>query len=115
MKIDGFGSILQSYSNQISSVAKQGETKDFSSIMANEVKSREKEQLYKSCQELESVFVNKVLDAMRSTVSSSGLFEKSFATETWESMLYQEYAKKMSQTGSLGLADIIYKQLSQNI
>jgi len=104
-----------SYGQILSSTQDKTGSKDFTRIMNNQLKNKEQEKLYKSCQELESVFLNKVLDSMRATVVSGGLFAKSFAQDTFESMLYEEYAKKMSQAGSLGIADIIYKQLSQQL
>ena len=73
---------------------------------------RHEQQLREACQELESVFVSKMLEIMRSTIIHSDLIPRSFAEETFESMLYDEYAKNISKTGGLGIADSIYRQLS---
>lgn len=91
------------------------QSKDFARTLQTALDNKDHKKLYASCQELESVFLSKVFESMRATVPGDGLLEKSFATETFESMLYDEYAKECSKTGSLGLADIIYKQLSADL
>ncbi|NLX01933.1 MAG: muramidase [Syntrophomonadaceae bacterium] len=88
------------------------EKKDFSRCLESAINEKNNKKLYSACQELESVFLNKILDTMRQSIPRSELSGRSFATETFESMLYTEYARSMSKTGSLGIADIIYKQLS---
>jgi flagellar protein FlgJ len=87
------------------------EKKDFSQCLESAINENNKK-LYEACQELESVFLNKVFDAMRQSIPRSDFTGHSFATDTFESMLYTEYARSISKTGSLGIADIIYKQLS---
>lgn len=88
------------------------EKKDFSRCLESAFNEKNNKKLYSACQELESVFLNKVLDSMRQSIPRGEFTGYSFATETFESMLYTEYARSISQTGSLGIADIIYKQLS---
>jgi len=88
------------------------EKKDFSRCLESAIYEKNNKKLYTACQELESVFINKVMDSMRQSIPRGEFTGHSFATDTFESMLYTEYARSMSQTGSLGIADIIYKQLS---
>ncbi|PKM76316.1 MAG: muramidase [Firmicutes bacterium HGW-Firmicutes-15] len=87
----------------------------FTRELESAVSKQDKQKLMASCQELESVFLNKIMECMRATIPKSDLVEKSFATETFESMLDEEYSKQMSKTGSIGLADILYKQLSNKL
>lgn len=89
--------------------------KDFNSILKNAVQSGDQERLYKACQDLESVFLSKVFEAMRQTVPRSDLTGDSFALDTFESMLYDEYARISSQTKSMGLAEVMYRQLSDKL
>lgn len=91
------------------------EKKDFSRCLESAINEKNNKKLYSACQELESVFLNKVLDSMRQSIPRGELSGYSFATETFESMLYTEYARSMSKTGSLGIADIIYKQLTSQM
>ncbi|MGI5912990.1 MAG: rod-binding protein [Syntrophomonadaceae bacterium] len=89
--------------------------KDFSNSLKTAMNGNNHNQLYSSCQELESVLVNKLIESMRKSIPRGEITGNSFATDTFESMLYTEYARSISKTGSLGLADIIYKQLSTYI
>ncbi|WP_054695755.1 rod-binding protein [Syntrophomonas palmitatica] len=73
---------------------------------------RTEQQLREASQDLEAVFLSKMFEVMRSTIIHSDLIPRSFAEETFESMLYDEYAKNISKTGNLGIADSIYRQLS---
>jgi flagellar protein FlgJ len=93
------------------SYAETVEKKDFSRCLETAINEKNNNKLYSACQELESVFLNKVLDSMRQAIPRGEFTGHSFATDTFESMLYTEYARSMSKTGSLGIADIIYKQL----
>ncbi len=88
------------------------EKKDFSRCLESAINEKNNKKLYAACQDLESVFVNKILDSMRQSIPRGEFTGRSFATETFESMLYMEYARSMSKTGSFGIADAIYKQLS---
>ena len=38
-----------------------------------------------------------------------------FAEQTFEDMLYDNYSKEIAKGPGIGLADIMYKQLSKNI
>jgi len=88
------------------------EKKEFSRCLESAINEKNNKKLHAACQELESVFINKVLDSMLQSIPRGEFTGHSFATETFESMLYTEYARSMSKTGSLGIAEVIYKQLS---
>lgn len=65
--------------------------------------------LYESALELEGYFVKQMLSAMRKTVSKA--YEGDFATQTYEDMLFDEYATAMTKNAGFGLADQIYLSL----
>ncbi|MCI5518772.1 MAG: rod-binding protein [Treponema sp.] len=66
-------------------------------------------ELYEKSMELESYFVKQMLSAMRKTVMKSQ--ESDFAKQTYEDMLYDEYATSMTKNAGFGLADQIYLSL----
>ena len=68
--------------------------------------------LMKACKDFESIFLKQMLDSMRKTVNKSGLIPESMSENVFEDMLYGEYSKKMANTSSIGLSQILYKQLS---
>ncbi|MEN6349667.1 MAG: rod-binding protein [Syntrophomonas sp.] len=104
----------QSRNLVLASKTSSGST-DFATQFASALKSENSKKLYGACQDLESVFVNTVIKTMRQSIQKSGLMGDSFAEETYQSMLDEEYSKQISKTKSLGIADMLYKQLSQNI
>ena len=112
MKIDpSIPGNINEYAAQANLRAKS--SKDFNQVLNNALKSKDEEKLMQSCRELESVFLSKVMETMRASIPRSEFITRSFAEETFESMLYDEYAREISKNGSIGIAEMIYKQLSQ--
>jgi peptidoglycan hydrolase FlgJ len=72
-----------------------------------------KSELFKACQDFEAIFIKQMLDVMRKTVhKQDDLLNGGMSQDIYEGMLYDEYAKKMAETGQFGLSDMIYKQLA---
>lgn len=115
--------MLSSVNNYVSNQARNlvlasktsGGSKDFATQFAAALKSENSKKLYQACQDLESVLVNTVIKAMRQSIPKSGLIGDSFAEETYQSMLDEEYSKQVSKSQTLGVADMLYKQLNRNI
>ncbi len=72
----------------------------------------DQDKLREACVDFESIFIKQMLDSMKKTVNKTGLVDGGFAEEIYQDMLYDEYAKEMAQTANLGIADMMYKQLS---
>lgn len=109
MKIDGLNQQLNMTLNQ--NISRDvDKAKSFAQILEN-VSNPDDKKLYQTCQELESVFVSRVLNSMRAAIPRSELLSRGFADDVYESMLYDEYSKNISKSGSIGLADILYQQL----
>jgi flagellar protein FlgJ len=81
-------------------------------VMHHVQKNTRDEALYKTCQDFEAIFIKQMLKSMRNTIDKSGIIDGGFAEEIYDDMLYDEYAKKMAQTARFGVADVLYKQLS---
>ena len=73
-------------------------------------KNKTNEEIKSLSQQFESIFVHQLLKSMRSTVQKSGMFD-SHATQMFESLHDEEMAKLMTEKRSIGLADIVYKDL----
>lgn len=69
------------------------------------------DQLKWAAQQLEIFFARELLTSMRRTIPEGGLFAKNFAGELYEEMLWDEWAKTLASTGSLGLSELILSQL----
>lgn len=70
--------------------------------------------LMDACYDMESIFVSKMLKEMRKTVPKNEWLHGGFAEEIFEDMLYDEYSKSVSRTANLGLAKMLYNELSRN-
>jgi len=67
------------------------------------------------CEEFESLFVKMMLDSMRATLNDDTLIPKNSGEKLFEDQLYDEYAKNISSTADLGIADMMYDQLAAGL
>lgn len=79
---------------------------------AKQVQEKDDKKLRDTCREMESVFLNYMLTQMRATVPKNTLMGDNSKKEIMQSLLDTEMSKNMSQAGGIGLADMIYRQLS---
>jgi len=79
---------------------------------ANQLSPAQKQRLKKAAQEFESVFVGYMLKTMRQSVQESNVFGEGFGGDIFNSLFDSELAKKVSQGGSFGLAETMYKELT---
>lgn len=77
------------------------------------VKDKSKK-LREACEGFESVFIQKMWEQMRATVPKGGMLQGR-DEQYWQGMFDQELSKKMSSAGGIGLADMMYEQLSRNL
>lgn len=74
---------------------------------------KQKAKLKDACQQMEAVFLNMMWSRMRATVPKSSLFgEDTNEEDIIHSMLDSEMTKNMAKAGGIGLADMLYRQLS---
>lgn len=69
-------------------------------------------QLRAACTEMESLFVNYLLQEMRASIDKSGFISGGRAEEIFTSMLDVELSRRVSADGGIGLAAILLEQLS---
>lgn len=72
-----------------------------------------RKRLYNASVEFESIFVKMMLSQMKKSVQKSGLIDGGYAEEIFEDMLYDEYARMISNNEALGLAEQVYTSLSK--
>jgi len=115
VKITDPAYLMQNMTDLIKPDVSNKSTKDFATILNKAMSSGDEKRLLQACQDMESVLVSKVLNSMRQTIPKSGWLGDSLAMDIFESMLFDEYAKLISQSNTLGIADIMYRQLSERI
>lgn len=74
---------------------------------------KEKAKLKEVCKDMEAVYLNLMLSKMRATVPKSKLMGDSSQEELFQSLLDSEMTKNLAKSGGMGLADMLYKQLSR--
>lgn len=67
------------------------------------------EELLDACKEFETYFVEQLFKSMRSTVTKEE--SESSYLEMFEDTLYQEYAKNVTESGQLGIAQMLFEQM----
>lgn len=68
--------------------------------------------LHDAATQLEGVFLQMVMGAMRDTVPQQTIFGTESASEsTWQSMLDDQYSQQMASTGGFGLAAQLEQQM----
>jgi flagellar protein FlgJ len=71
--------------------------------------------LHQACQKLESVFISYLLESMRKTVPETGYVSgKGIQTNIYTSMMDEGIARVIAEGPGIGLAAVLYRQLSQN-
>lgn len=70
--------------------------------------------LREACEGFESIFIQKMWQEMRNTVPKGGLLQGK-EERFWQDMYDQELSKSMTKAGGIGLADMMYAQLSRNL
>jgi flagellar protein FlgJ len=82
----------------------------------NQSPAQQRESLKKACQGFESYFVDQMMKEMRKTIPKTDVFgDDSSQEEMFRDMSDQALADKVSKSGSFGIADMMYRQLSKNI
>lgn len=70
--------------------------------------------LKKACQNFEAVFIGKLWEQMKQSVPKEGYLH-SKQEDSYMSMFNRDFSEKMAQAGGIGLADMIYAQLSRKL
>lgn len=77
--------------------------------------SASQKELQEAAQQFEALFLQILLEEMRRTVPENDLFGDRRAEKLFQSMLDQELALHSSQAQSVGLAKLIYEQMSRYV
>ena len=84
-------------------------------LQTNTLSPQAKEKkLREACEGFESIFIQNMWKEMRKTVNQSTLLHGK-EEQFWQDMYDQELAKKMTSAGGIGLAQMMYEQLSSHL
>lgn len=85
----------------------------FAKRLETAANKKDEKELKKACQEFEAVIINMLYKQMKATVVKSDLIEEDPGTEIFESMRDEQLMEQASKTGTFGLAESLYRQLSR--
>lgn len=72
--------------------------------------------LHTAATQLEGVFLDMLFSAMRETVPQQSIFgEQSNGEQTFQTMLDEQRAQSMAQSGNLGIARVLENQLRHSV
>ena len=113
MKIQGMASMLQGQEMLKASKGQEVE-QNFESLLEKAQLGKDQETLKEACREMEAYFIQELYKTMRtSTQLGEGIIPKGEHEKIFEDMLIEEQSKESTKAGGIGLADMIYKQLSK--
>jgi flagellar protein FlgJ len=72
-------------------------------------------ELKKACQDFEGIILNMMFSEMRATIQKSELIPSDAGTDIFQSMMDEELTKATSKGRGIGIADMLYKQLSKRL
>ena len=72
-------------------------------------------ELMTTARELEAVFVNQLVSLMRSTHIAKDPLAQGAGNDTFRGLLDTQISRDMASRGSLGLSDVIYRELLQGL
>jgi murein DD-endopeptidase MepM/ murein hydrolase activator NlpD len=98
----------------IQGMSQQAELKRMEQALKAGQGSEDRQELKETCQEFESLFIQKLWSNMRKTVPQSSLLH-SKAEEHYMSLFDQAFAREMSRNGGLGLGDVLFQQLQSRL
>lgn len=112
------GARMNLVSDKETRMKRSAESAKFEHTLDNAIKSGSKKKpvdkkLMDACVEMESIFVNKMLKEMRKNVQKGDWLHGGHAEEIFEDMLYDQYSLSISKNSKLGIADMMYKELSR--
>lgn len=110
--INGLNNNVELNLSTSKSKAEQGEFEEMLKAAQNE---KDEKKLLEQCKQLEAVFVNMMFKQMQSTVDKSKLIDGGFGEEVYNDMLTEKYSEEATKGKGIGLAQVMFKQLSKNI
>lgn len=113
MDISGINSKM--VNNTIENAKTSAADGDFEARLKKAYDEQDKQALKKVCQDFESIMLNMMYKQMKASIPKSGLLNEDSGKEIFDSMLDDKLMENASKSGTVGLADMMYKQLSKNM
>lgn len=110
LSVDGLSSY---YLQNMSSTANSDKTQKLEQMLSGvDIENAEDAELLEACKTFETYFVEQVFKEMKKTVHSSD--DDGEYMQYFGDMLTEEYAKAVTDSGQLGLAQTLYESMKRN-
>jgi flagellar protein FlgJ len=109
-------SIGSDYMNMYAAQAKSNETKSASEKLSsklNNLNGATDEEMLEACKDFEAYFVEKVIKMMHESVKSEEEEQNPYLQQFGD-MRYEEFAKKITESGQLGIAQQLFEAMKRN-
>lgn len=113
MDISSIGSY---YSSQLTQENQSKIASDISSLKNADLTQATDDELMEACRQFESYFLEQVFKEMQKTVPETQYSSNATSSmmDYMQDSLIQEYASQATESGSLGLAQMLYEQMKRN-
>ena len=102
------------FKNELEAAQKRLEKSVKSGVMTDEELTQRNRDIMAASIQMEAIFLKMLYNDMWKTVPKDELFGDDNAMDIYRDMYHEELTKQMALDGGIGLADFIYKQLTQN-
>lgn len=89
-------------------------TNKLESNLGSDLKNSSDDELMDVCKSFESYFVEQVFKEMKKTVPQSEDEQNNEYMNYFGDMLNEEYAKNVTESGSMGIAQLLYESMKRN-
>ena len=102
------------FKNELEAAQKRLEKSVKSGVMTEDELTQRNRDIMAASIQMEAIFLKMLYNYMWKTVPKDELFGDDNAMDIYRDMYHEELTKQMALDGGIGLADFIYKQLTQN-
>lgn len=102
------------FKNELEAAQKRLEKVAKSGVMTEDQVTQRNRDIMAASIQMEAIFLKMLYNDMWKTVPKDELFGDDNAMDIYRDMYHEELTKQMALDGGIGLADFIYKQLTQN-
>ncbi len=113
--INGISSSYTSaLTTQVNSKKEEDTLNGFQDALNNAMESGNDEEKMKACKEVESYFLSTIFKQMKDSLKISDPYiPKGEYEEKFEDMLIDEQCKSLTDSGGIGIAEMMYKQMTK--
>lgn len=112
--VDAINGLNNNIDLNIKTSQNKAQENEFEALLKKAQDEKDDKKLMETCRNLEAVFVNMMFKQMQNTVQKTGLADGGFAEDMYNDMLTDKYSEEATKGSGLGLAQIMFKQLSKN-